>query len=127
MTNFKLKICKATGKEFKQYNSLQKCPCCNHSKPLPTQKKVYVIPKISPKRKADTAKYLKLKEDFLNLEENKVCPITGNSTIEVHHTYCGKDRNKYYLDVSTWIAVSRKGHDWIHSNPIESRELGYLK
>jgi len=28
---------------------------------------------------------------------------------------------------STWLAVCRNCHDWVHSHPKESRALGYLK
>jgi hypothetical protein len=52
-------------------------------------------------------------------------PITKWSSTEIHHTYCGKDRAKYYLDESTWIAVSRDGHNWIHDNPKEAREKDF--
>ena len=127
MAQFKLKVCKETGKEWKQYNSLQKCPCCIHSKPQPKETKKYVIPKVSDKRKIENLKYSVLRIEFLGNKENQIYPITKQQTIEVHHTYCGKDRAKYYLDVSTWLAVSRDGHNWIHDNPKEARELGFLK
>lgn len=127
MAQFKLKVCKETGKEWKQYSSFQKCPCCIHSKPQPKETKKYVIPKVSDKRKIENLKYSVLRIEFLGKKENQICPITKQQTIEVHHTYCGKDRAKYYLDVSTWLAVSRDGHNWIHDNPKEARELGFLK
>jgi hypothetical protein len=43
---------------------------------------------------------------------------------EVHHRR-GR-RFGYYLDDSTWMAVSTKGHRWIHAHPKESREKGYI-
>lgn len=125
MAQFKLKVCKVCKSEFRQYNSLQKCPCQN-SLAKPKTKK-YVIPKVSDKRKIENLKYSVLRTEFLGKKENQICPITKQQTIEVHHTYCGKDRAKYYLDVSTWLAVSRDGHNWIHDNPKEARELGFLK
>lgn len=42
---------------------------------------------------------------------------------DIHHV-CG--RGKYLLDTSTWMAVSRKAHDYIHANPKESYERGYM-
>lgn len=42
---------------------------------------------------------------------------------EIHHK---KGRGKYLLDVSTWMAVSRTGHDWIHAHPKEAYEKGYM-
>ena len=85
------------------------------------------IKKVSDKRKIEMLKYSVLRTEFLGKPENQKCPITGKPTTDIHHTYCGKDRAKYYLDVSTWLAVSRDGHNWIHNNPKEARELGFLK
>jgi len=94
-------------------------------KPLPKEKKKpKKINQRSAKRIEDDKEYKFLKKEFLI---DKICPITKKKAIEVHHTYSGKDRNTHYLDVETWIAVSRKGHNWIHDNPIEARKLGYLK
>lgn len=88
------------------------------------KKKPKRIAPMSEKRKKENKEYLILREEFL---KGKVCPITKQKAVDVHHTYSGKDRNKYFLDVSTWIAVSRKGHSWIHDFPKEARALGYLK
>lgn len=85
------------------------------------------IPKFSKKREIENAKYTVLRIEFLGKKENKICPITKYPATEIHHTYCGKDRAKYYLDTTTWIAVSRDGHNWIHDNPKEAREQGFLK
>lgn len=126
MAQFKLKVCKLCGTEFKQYTSLTKCKCSS-SVPKLRPKKKYLIPKVSKKRQIENVKYSVLRIEFLGKPENQICPITKQQTVEVHHTYCGKDRAKYYLDVSTWLAVSRDGHNWIHDNPKEARELGFLK
>jgi hypothetical protein len=124
------KICEC-GKAFVQYNSLKKyCSWdCEkkhktHSQNL-TKKKP--IPKVSEKQKKLNLEYSKLRKEFLSLPENQICPVTKQQTTDVHHTFCGKDRQKYFLDTSTWLAVSREGHIWIHDNPKESREIGYLK
>jgi hypothetical protein len=85
------------------------------------------IPRVSAKRKLEDLKYMAQRIVFLGKKENQICPITKWSSTEIHHTYCGKDRAKYYLDESTWIAVSRDGHNWIHDNPKEAREKGFLK
>lgn len=128
-----MKVCadKECDNEFKQYNSLQKfCSpsCTNKNRKVDIKlKPLYVIPKVSKKRQIDNAKYSVLRIEFLGKPENKICPITGYPATEIHHKYCGKDRDKYYLDTTTWIAVSRDGHNWIHDNPKESREKGYLK
>jgi hypothetical protein len=133
LADIKLKVCadKNCSNEFKQYNSLQKycgSVCMNKNrKPDLKLKSLYKIPKVSDKRKVENAKYLVLRIEFLGKKENNICPITKYPATEIHHTYCGKDRAKYYLDTTTWIAVSRDGHNWIHDNPKEARELGYLK
>ena len=98
-----------------------------NKKPDLKLKSLYKIPKVSEKRKIENLKYSVLRVEFLGKKENQICPITKYPATEIHHTYCGKDRAKYYLDVSTWLAVSRDGHNWIHDNPKEARELGYLK
>lgn len=127
MSNFKEKRCRVSGVVWKQYNSIQKCQC-EECRALVVQKpkKPYTIPKVSEKRKIDNLKYYAQRIVFLGKPENKICPITGWPATEVHHKWCGKDRAKYYLDESTWMAVSRDGHNWIHDNSKESRELGYL-
>jgi hypothetical protein len=85
------------------------------------------IKKVSDKRKIQDLQYKVLRIEFLGKPENKICPITKWPATEIHHTYSGKDRAKYYLDTTTWIAVSREGHMWIHEFSKEARELGYLK
>lgn len=118
------------GKEFKKFKSTDKycsSSCEVSDKGFKEKKKPKPIPKVSAKRMVDNLKYSALRIEFLGKKENRICPITKQPTTEVHHTYCGKDRAKYYLDVSTWLAVSRKGHNWIHDNPKEARELGFLK
>lgn len=121
-----------SGVVWKQYNSFTKCQCdkCKESRSKPANlklKPIYKIPPVSKKRKVENARYSVLRIEFLSKPENQKCPITGWPTTDIHHTYSGKDRAAYFLDTSTWIAVSREGHNWIHDNPIESRELGYLK
>lgn len=130
----KTKKCKnpSCGKEFTPtHSSLERfCsfPCAKEGRnPDLKLKAVYKIPKVSKKRQVEQLQYQVLRTEFLGKPENKICPITKQPAIEVHHTYCGKDRAKYYLDVSTWIAVSRNGHNWIHDNPKDARELGFLK
>jgi len=98
------------------------CARCNHK----IKGKVpYKIKPMSDKRTADNKVYLELRKEFL--KNNRVCPITLKPTVEVHHLHGGKDRDKYFLDTTTWLAVSREGHLWVHNNPIEAREKGYLK
>jgi hypothetical protein len=124
------KQCKC-GTAFKVYKTTDKY--CSYDcqkkygKPANLQlKPLYKIPQKSKKRIIEDAKYSVFRIEFLGKPENKICPITQKPTTEVHHKYSGKDRAKYFLDVSTWLAVSREGHNWIHDNPKQARELGYL-
>lgn len=84
------------------------------------------IPRRSKKKIIEDLQYSVLRKEFLEKPENKICKINGMPTTEIHHKYCGKDRAKYYLDTSTWLAVNRDSHNFIHDNPKKSRELGYL-
>lgn len=85
------------------------------------------IPRQSEKRKKEDRQYTIKRLQFLAQPENQKCPITGDKATEVHHTYSGSNRSRFYLDETTWMAVSRTGHLWIHANPVEARELNYLK
>lgn len=131
----KERVCKLSGKTWKQYNSLQKCPCeecrkANPPKPLVSKakpnlqlKKFYVIPQVSKKRKVESLQYAVLRTEFLSKKENKVCPITGGPTTDVHHK---KGRiGSLLLDTNYWLAVSREGHKQIEENPVWAKEMGY--
>jgi hypothetical protein len=92
--------------------------------------KIVPIKKLSDKRKSHTSEYLKLRLEYLNNHQHCEVNIEGmckGYSTEIHHTYSGKDRNKYFLDTSTWKAVDRSCHQWIHLHPKESRDLGFLK
>lgn len=149
--NAKQKLCKGCGEplEFVLRGKLRtyfqksgygtKCGCAqkqefekrfdNLDNNLKKNVKDYEKSKIAPRSKKRIAQdivYSKLRKVFLNKPENKVCPITGEPTTEIHHKWSGKDRDKYYLQVDTWLAVSRNGHIWIHQNPKLAREKGML-
>lgn len=120
----KPKKCKNCGKEFTPFRPLDflcSYKCANGYK-KPTKRR-FISPVSKSKAKKDKIYQVK-RQMFL---EGKFCPITGKAATEVHHTYSGADRSKYYLDESTWVAVSREGHNYIHNNPIWAKENGYLK
>jgi hypothetical protein len=131
MPQKRTKKCKECNLEFKPFNTIQKhCSkeCYSKNKPIKSSfGKQKSIPLMSKKRKIENAQYIVLRAEFLSKKENQICPITKQPAVEIHHSYSGKDRAKYFLDTSTWIAVSRDGHNWIHDNPKEARELGFLK
>jgi hypothetical protein len=88
---------------------------------------------VSKKRSAAMREYAKKRKAFLAL--HPYCEVTLALSIfrfawslrtatEVHHK-AGRTGNNY-LDESTWMAVSREGHRWIHDNPSEARRLGWL-
>ncbi|MEK6882702.1 MAG: hypothetical protein AABY22_23975 [Nanoarchaeota archaeon] len=100
--------------------------------PKPEKKEKSKPKRIAPrsaKRIEDNKEYLVKKDLFL--ETHKICEAgkeeCAKHAVEVHHTYSGKDRDKYFLDESTWLAVCRHCHDWIHINSKEARKLGLLK
>ncbi len=125
MANFKLKVCKVSGVEWKQFNSLQRCSCseCRIIKELPKQKKFYSIPQVSKKRKVEMLQYLVLRTEFLVKKENQVCPITKQPTTDIHHK---KGRvGSLYLNTTHWVALSREGHKFVEENPEWAKENGY--
>ncbi len=121
-------ICRKCGAEFKKYTTLD-VYCSRSCVPTGegTLKARTKIRNKSKKREADDRLYEILRRKFFEIEKNKVCPIMGTPSVEVHHTHCGTDRAKYYLDTDTWIGVSREGHEKIHNRPQWARDKGYLK
>lgn len=78
---------------------------------------------VSKKRAKEGRTYSELRKEFL--AANAWClVVAGKRTTEIHHTAGRSGAN--YLDVSTWMAVSREGHVWIHAHPKESRARGWL-
>lgn len=76
---------------------------------------------ISDKRKKELDVYSVLRKTFL---AGKRCPVTGREATEVHHT--NNREHDRLNDMKYWLAVSREGHEWIHANPKEAREKGWL-
>ena len=76
--------------------------------------------KLSKERKT----YRELREEFLSRIENRFCAVYPSlPSSEIHHK---KGRGKYLNDTSTWLAVSRIGHEWIHSNVALATERGFM-
>ena len=135
--NIKLKECDGCQKMtviWKNHEGFKYCKYCwschnpknkdNIQKPTD-----YKIPQVSSKREKKDTEYLKLRERFLS--ENPICQVSVagcmNGATDVHHTRSGSDRSTYYLVQSTWLAVCRSCHNWIHLHSKEARTLGYLK
>ena len=85
------------------------------------------IRKVSVKQSALLRQYMKQRKVFL--EAHPWCEVSSlhndrpNPATDIHHM---KGRGKYLLDESTWLAVSRYAHVWIHNNPKQARALGYI-
>jgi len=133
----KLKTCDGCQKEtviWKNHEGFKYCKYCwscqkainSDSTQKPTD---YKIPLVSSKRKKKDAEYSKLREKFLT--ENPLCMVKvigcGHGATDVHHTYAGANRDAFYLIQSTWKAVCRNCHDFVHMNPKIAREMGWLK
>lgn len=131
----KLKECDGCHKEtviwknHEGYRYCKLCWSCHKSKDNTQKPTKSAISQVSSKRKKKDQEYLKLRNRFLtdfNLCQIAVKGCSINAT-DVHHTYAGANRDTYYLVQSTWLAVCRNCHDWIHAHPKESRAFGYLK
>lgn len=60
---------------------------------------------------------------FLGKPENRICPVTGLQTNQVHHK---KGRiGSLLLDQRYWLAVSPEGHRRIENNPEWAKENNY--
>lgn len=128
MSNFKLKICKLSGVEWKQFNSLQKCSCseCRLRKDLPKQKKFYSIPQVSKKRKVEMLQYSVLRTEFLAKKENSICFIDGcNKPATTIEHRAGRGIN--YLNVETWAGCCLKHNLELENNPELSKEYQLSK
>jgi hypothetical protein len=135
MMKTKMKICCSCNTEqfiWKRHEGKPFCKNCwsthlGKNIQKPTVKKV--IPRVSKKRAKQDIEYLKLRLEFLN--ENSLCqvkfPGCSNFATDVHHSFAGSNRNEHYLDKTSYFATCRSCHNHIHSNPLEARELGYLK
>jgi hypothetical protein len=133
----KLKKCDGCNKDsviWKNHEGFKYCKYCwscqktlnSNSSQKPTD---YKIPLVSSKRKKKDAEYLKLRQRYLS--ENPLCAVKVNGcshmATDVHHTHAGSNREAFYLVQSTWLAVCRNCHDYIHGNPQKARIMKWLK
>ena len=85
----------------------------------------------TPKRAKQLKQYSEARKRFLLRPENLRCPVVAEIfgraeyTSEIHHMD-GREGERL-LDESDWLAVSRRGHEWIHANPREAKLMGWLK
>lgn len=80
--------------------------------------------KVSKKRQALLVTYRRLKKDYIT--ENNVCECCADSlACDIHHKL-PVGRGGKLCDTTIFMAVCRQCHDWIHTNPKEAKEKGYL-
>lgn len=121
-------------REFKMYRSTDKF--CSHqcaheaNQGKEKAKKRYKLKPYSEKRKAESILYRKKRKEFLSKPEHNICPVALDifnerlQATEIHHM---AGRTGKLLNYSPfWLPVSRKAHIWIHQNPEEAYNRGYL-
>lgn len=81
----------------------------------------------SKKRRREGRDYSERRAKFL--DAHLLCqvrtPVCFGIAQDVHHVSGRLGSN--YLDETTWLAVCRHCHDWIHQHPSEARARGWLK
>jgi len=76
----------------------------------------------SKKQKARMGEYRALLEEFWKKPENQKCRRCGaRGPLDPHHTHGRSGDNLFKI-----IPVCRPCHDWIHQNPNQARQDGYL-
>jgi hypothetical protein len=132
----KKKVCDKCGLEAFIWSSrggkklCKKCASTGVAINKPTIKSAKPIAPRSQKRLLEERIYSVKRKVFL--QNHSMCEAhiqgicTGLAT-ECHHKYSGKDRNQYFVDETTWVAICRNCHNWIHANSKNAREIGLLK
>jgi len=123
------KNCRFCGNEFKLFKTTDAycspiCKTNNTNNKAKTVKKKPSIAPVSEKRLKQLAEYRIIRKEFLSDPDNQICPVTGDEVTEIHHTN-GREGDRLN-DVRYFLGVSRRGHNWIHDNPQEAREKGWL-
>lgn len=103
------------------------CKDCAYKEDLKVKPTKFQLKKVSEKKKKLDAVYAKLRK--IELEKYPTCQIhtdyCTNKSTEIHHAAYRTGDN--FLGVDTWFATCRTCHKWVHANPKEARELGFLK
>ena len=116
--------CKKCGEYCKVYWQRTEdgglCKSCSKQSTKPLSKR-------SKKKVQDDLEYSKLRKDYLS--KHPICEVKlpGCSIVstDIHHTYSGTNKQKYYLDTTTWKAACRACHTFIHDklSSDDAREL----
>lgn len=94
----------------------RKCSTAGVDMFKPTNKKPKPIAIRSPKKIHDDRVYAVERKQFLEIHKMCEAHLQGctQQATDIHHTFWGADRSKYYLDTSTWKSVCRSCHSVIH-------------
>lgn len=81
------------------------------------------LAKESDKRKSEKVEYAEKRKAYLAV--HPFCQFKGCMKLasEIHHR---AKRGSNYLDASTFMAICRNHHRFLHDNPNEAREMGLL-
>ncbi len=82
------------------------------------------LPRVTPKRAKQNREYSVRRKAFLLAHPYCMAQCFGSRSCDVHHKAGRLGGN--FLNESTWIAVCRSCHDYIHTHPKEARALGLL-
>jgi len=83
--------------------------------------------KVSKKRQVDSIQYFVLRKKYMS--RHRYCELCDSTlglpvaATDLHHK---RGRGKYYLDVSTFCALCRPCHTYIHEHPDWARANGWL-
>lgn len=92
-------------------------------KEKPPKKPRTPIRPMSKKLSKERKTYRELREEFLSRPDNMFCAVYPSiPASQIHHM---RGRGKHLNDVSTWLAVSDIGHEFIEANPALARERGF--
>ena len=119
----KLKMCagcKQPKHIWKSHGKEKLCQSCwgNIQQPKGIAKSTIKIAPVSKKKKEEIDEYTKLRKLFMIAHpfcEAKLQGCIGEAS-DVHHLYSGKDRSKYFLKMTSWKAVCRNCHNYIHDH-----------
>jgi hypothetical protein len=81
----------------------------------------------SPHRSKEEAQYLKQRLSYMNTNpkcQASIPNLCSHNATDVHHK--NGRANERLNDTEHWVSVCRSCHDWIHSHPIEARQLNLL-
>lgn len=78
---------------------------------------------MSAKRAAQAKEYSALRKAFLTARP-KCERCQKKKSKDVHHVH-GRLAGAY-LDTTTWKALCRACHDWVHHHPADARRTGWL-